>query len=53
VFAQNVKRHELASRLRPVIEYYREMRRPDELFGDFCNRVGVTALGEVTVGAAA
>jgi sulfite reductase (ferredoxin) len=53
VFAQNVKRHELADRLRPVIEYYRDMRKPDELFGDFCHREGVTALREIAVCAAA
>ena len=53
VFAQNVKRHEIASRLRPVIEYYAEMRQPGELFGDFCHRMGVHALREITVGAAA
>jgi sulfite reductase (ferredoxin) len=53
VFAQNVKRHEIANRLRPVIEYYAEVRRPGELFGDFCYRMGVQALREITVSAAA
>jgi sulfite reductase (ferredoxin) len=53
VFAQNVKRHELPHRLRPVIEFYRDMRNEGELFGDFCHRVGVTALRENTVYAAA
>ena len=53
VFAQNVKRHELSSRLRPVIEYYAETRQPGELFGDFCHRVGVENLHAAAVGAAA
>jgi sulfite reductase (ferredoxin) len=53
VFAQNVKRPELATRLRPVIEYYAAMRLSGEKFGDFCHRVGVTSLHEVAVGAAA
>lgn len=53
VFAQNVKRHELAERLRPVIEYYGAMRHDGETFGDFCHRVGVTNLREIAVGAAA
>jgi sulfite reductase (ferredoxin) len=53
VFAQNVKRHELAHRLRPVVAYYRDMRQPGESFGDFCHRVGVANLKEVAVLAAA
>jgi sulfite reductase (ferredoxin) len=52
VFAQNVKRAELAPRLRPVIEYYKETRQIDESFGDFCNRVGVEGLREVATLAA-
>ncbi|HEX4748732.1 MAG TPA: NADPH-dependent assimilatory sulfite reductase hemoprotein subunit [Bryobacteraceae bacterium] len=53
VFAQNVKRPELATRLRPVIEYYAAMREAGEHFGDFCHRVGVASLQEIAVGAAA
>lgn len=53
VFAQNVKRHELVNRLRPVIEYYREMRQPSERFGDFCNRMGIENLREIAIEAAA
>jgi sulfite reductase (ferredoxin) len=52
-FAQNVKRAEIPARLRPVIEYYKDTRKPDEGFGDFCHRVGVEALREVAVCAAA
>ncbi len=46
-FAQNVKRNKVAERLRPVIEYYKESRNPNEEFGDFCNRVGVENLREI------
>ena len=53
LFAQNVKREELANRLRPVLEYYRATRRSGETFGDFCHRVGVEALREIPACAAA
>ena len=46
-FAQNVKRKQVAERLRPVIEYYKDTRNPGEEFGDFCNRVGVEQLREI------
>jgi sulfite reductase (ferredoxin) len=52
-FAQNVKRHELADKLRPVIECYRDMRETGEFFGDFCHRIGVANLRDIAVGAAA
>lgn len=47
VFAHNVKRPEIPARLRPVIEHYKEARRPGEGFGDFCDRVGVESLREL------
>ena len=47
VFAQNVKRHQVAEQLRPVIENYKETRQPNESFGDFCHRVGVEHLKEL------
>lgn len=47
-FAQNVKRSQVPERLRPIFEYYKEMRHPDEGFGDFCDRVGVDQLREIT-----
>jgi sulfite reductase (ferredoxin) len=53
VFAHNVKRHEITARLRPVIEHYKESRHRGEGFGDFCHRVGMEALLEVAVAAAA
>lgn len=53
VFAQNVKRSQIASRLRPVIEQYKESRRPGEPFGDFCHRVGIEALQNLPVYATA
>jgi sulfite reductase (ferredoxin) len=46
VFATNVKRADLAARLRPVIEYYARSGYPRESFGDFCHRVGVDKLGD-------
>jgi len=49
VFAQNVKRQEIPRRLRPVIEHYKDARRPGEAFGDFCHRVGIEALRELAV----
>lgn len=53
VFATNVKREEIASRLRPVLEYYKDARRIGEDFGDFCHRLGMEALREISVSAAA
>jgi sulfite reductase (ferredoxin) len=53
VFAQNVKRPELVSRLRPVLEHYKDTRQPGEGFGDFCHRVGIEMLKEQAVLAAA
>ncbi len=53
VFAQNVKRHEIPARLRPVIGHYKDSRRPGEGFGDFCHRVGIQALQELALAAAA
>jgi sulfite reductase (ferredoxin) len=49
VFAQNVKRREIAARLRPVIEHYKEARQLGEGFGDFCHRAGVEALRELSL----
>lgn len=49
VFAQNVKRGEIAALLRPVFEHYKDARRQEEGFGDFCDRVGVEALRELAV----
>ena len=53
VFAQNVKRAEIPNRVRPVIEYYRDARRPGEGFGDFCHRIGMEALRQIALPAAA
>ncbi|HWR54583.1 MAG TPA: NADPH-dependent assimilatory sulfite reductase hemoprotein subunit [Bryobacteraceae bacterium] len=44
VFAENVKRHDIANRLRPVLESYARERGPNEAFGDYCERVGLEAL---------
>ncbi len=53
MFAQNVKRHEIVSRLRPVLEFYKDARRPGEQFGDFCHRIGIGSLRDIAVCAAA
>jgi sulfite reductase (ferredoxin) len=47
VFAQNVKRRDVAPKLRPTFELYRANRMKDEAFGDFCHRMGMQALHEV------
>jgi sulfite reductase (ferredoxin) len=46
LFAQNVKRRDIAPRLRPVLELYKDTRQDGESFGDFCHRMGVEALRE-------
>lgn len=46
--ATNVKRHEVAPKLRPIFEYYRTNRKDAERFGDFCARVGITSLQELS-----
>ena len=53
LFAKNVKREQIAERLRPVIEYYKESRRPNEGLGEFCHRIGIPALQEAATCAAA
>ena len=47
LFAQNVKRREVAPLLRPAFELYQAKRMKEEAFGDFCNRVGIAALREI------
>jgi sulfite reductase (ferredoxin) len=46
-FATNVKRHDVAPKLRPIFEHYKAYRRQSERFGDFCQRLGVEALREL------
>ena len=53
VFATNVKRHDIAPRLRPVIEHYKDEREAGETFGDFCHRIGIPALQQLPSLAAA
>lgn len=48
MFAQNVKQDQLTSRLRPVFEHYKENRQPEEAFGDFCHRIGIPALQQLS-----
>ncbi|HEX4227409.1 MAG TPA: NADPH-dependent assimilatory sulfite reductase hemoprotein subunit [Bryobacteraceae bacterium] len=52
-FATNVKRNQIVGRLRPVFAHYREARLSDETFGDFCHRLGMDALRELSQMAAA
>ncbi|HSU32221.1 MAG TPA: NADPH-dependent assimilatory sulfite reductase hemoprotein subunit [Bryobacteraceae bacterium] len=47
-FAQNVKRDQIPERLRPLFELYKETRKSGEGFGDFCHRVGIEQLREIT-----
>jgi sulfite reductase (ferredoxin) len=47
-FATNVKRNQIVDRLRPVFAHYRDARLPNELFGDFCHRLGIEALRELS-----
>ncbi|MBV8070900.1 MAG: NADPH-dependent assimilatory sulfite reductase hemoprotein subunit [Acidobacteriaceae bacterium] len=53
VFAQNVKREQLLPKLQPVFEYYKRSRQAGEYFGDFCHRIGIQALQDVSMYAAA
>jgi sulfite reductase (ferredoxin) len=46
VYAERVKRNEIAGLLRPVLERYKDLRDGEEAFGDFCHRVGMAALRE-------
>lgn len=47
--ATNVKRHEVAPKLRPIFEHYKANRNKSERFGDFCHRVGIDTLKELSV----
>jgi sulfite reductase (ferredoxin) len=42
--------HELESFLEPMFVYFKEERKPEESFGDFCDRIGFDAIREFTVG---
>jgi sulfite reductase (ferredoxin) len=53
VFAQNVKRDQITERLRPIFHFYKETRRTDESFGDFCHRIGIESLRELAAPVAA
>lgn len=41
VYLDNVKREDIAARLEPVLMAYRQQRRENESFGEFCHRVGI------------
>jgi sulfite reductase (ferredoxin) len=44
VFAVNIPRDQLGPVLQPLLEHYREARRPGEGLGDFTAREGVASL---------
>lgn len=48
-FATNVKRHDVAPKLRPIFDHYKAYRQRAERFGDFCHRLGIEALRELQV----
>jgi sulfite reductase (ferredoxin) len=48
LFAQNIKRDQLANILRPIIQEFRRQRRGDEGFGDFCYRMGIDELKKLS-----
>jgi sulfite reductase beta subunit-like hemoprotein len=46
-FATNVKRNDVAPKLRVVLEHYKANRNETERFGDFCYRVGMPGLQDL------
>lgn len=46
VYDDLVPMGEITGRLSPILEYFKEERKTDESFGDFCNRLGKEALQE-------
>lgn len=45
---EKVKEIEIVRTLAPILEAFRLNRPPGERFGDFCNRMGMEALRELT-----
>ena len=43
-YAQMVSGDDLVSTVTPLLSFWRDARRPDERFGDFCHRVGTERL---------
>jgi len=48
-FATNVKRPDVAPKLRPIFEHYKANRLKSERFGDFCHRLGIPALQDISL----
>ena len=44
IYAEAIPTRELTETVRPLLEAWKEKRRPNERFGDFCARVGVDSL---------
>ncbi len=47
LFKDQVPRSEITATLRPVFAHFKEHRQPGEVFGDFCNRIGVEELNRI------
>jgi sulfite reductase (ferredoxin) len=45
-FAERMHQDELETFLEPIFVYFKKLKRPKESFGDFCDRVGFTAIRE-------
>jgi sulfite reductase (ferredoxin) len=48
-YTDRMSAHELESFLEPIFAYFKQDRKPEESFGDFCDRVGFDAIREFTV----
>jgi sulfite reductase beta subunit-like hemoprotein len=48
LYEEHVSEDDLADRIAEFIEIYRENKKEDERFGDFCHRIGLDKLRELT-----
>lgn len=47
IFKDQVPRSEITSTLRPIFAHFKEHRNAGEVFGDFCNRIGIEELTRI------
>jgi sulfite reductase (ferredoxin) len=47
VYTDRMHINDLETFFTPILEYFKRDRKPDEGFGDFCNRVGLESIREV------
>ena len=47
VYTDRMHINDLETFFTPILEYFKIDRKPDEGFGDFCNRVGLESIREV------